>query len=277
MKKLLILILIALVLTGCDEPKLERIGTPTNLRYEDMILFDAVDDATAYVIDLNDEKITITETFYEVTIPGSYTVRVKAQGEGYQDSLYTEEITFTVSYPFIDYAFNYSMRSVIDVPVGSVAEANEIAQITLSGDPISTTAYTFINKTLTLKSSYLSTLPIGEHTLTVTTNIGSFQITINIFDTSKPYMMSKSEVFTDFSTDVILVYDLFGGSISGLSGNNITSSDYIITSNTVTISKTFIENAFTSEPTRETLVIGYTLESGNNVVIGYIFIKKSTT
>jgi hypothetical protein len=277
MKKLLVMILLALVLIGCDEPKLERIGTPQNLRYEDKILFDAVDDATAYVIDLNDEKITITETFYEVTIPGSYIVRVKAQGEGYQDSLYTEEITFTVSYPFSDFAFNYSIRSIVDVPVGSVAEANEIAQVSYSGSPISTTAYTFENRILTLKSTYLTTLTVGEQILTVTTNIGSFQININIFDTSKPYMMSKSEVFTDFSTDVTVIYDLFGGSISGLSGNNITASDYTITNNTVTISKTFIENAFTSEPTRETLVIGYTLESGNNVVIGYIFIKKSTT
>jgi hypothetical protein len=277
MKKLLVMILLALLLIGCDESKLERLGTPTNLRYDEMIHFDTVQDATSYVIELNNEKITITETFYQVTTPGTYTVRVKAQGVGYQDSLYTEEITFTVSYPFSDFAFIYSIRSIVDVPVGSVAEANEIAQVSLSGDPISTTAYTFENKLFTLKSAYLTTLPIGEQVFTVTTNIGSFDITINIFDTSTPYMMSKSEIFTDFSTDVTVIYDLFGGSISGLSGNNITASDYTITNNTVTISKTFIENAFTSEPTRETLVIGYTLESGNNVVIGYIFIKKSTT
>jgi hypothetical protein len=277
MKKLLVMILLALLLIGCDESKLERLGTPTNLRYDEMIHFDTVQDATSYVIELNNEKITITETFYQVTTPGTYTVRVKAQGVGYQDSLYTEEITFTVSYPFSDFAFIYSIRSIVDVPVGSVAEANEIAQVSLSGDPISTTAYTFENKLFTLKSAYLTTLPIGEQVFTVTTNIGSFDITINIFDTSTPYMMSKSEIFTDFSTDVTVIYDLFGGSISGLSGNNITASDYTITNNTVTISKTFIENAFTSEPTRETLVIGYTLESRNNVVIGYIFIKKSST
>jgi hypothetical protein len=275
MKKLFILLMLGFVLFGCDEQKLERIATPTNLRYEDMILFDGVTDATSYVIDLNDEKITITDTFYEITTPGTYTVRVKAQGEGYQDSLYTEKITFTVTYPFIDYAFNYSIRSVVDVPVGSIAEANEIAQITLSGNPISSTAYTFVNHVLTLKSTYLVTLPIGEQILTVTTNLGSFNITINIFDTSKPYMMSKSEVSTDFSKDVVLVYDLFGGSVSGLSGNGITPSDYTISNQTVTISKTFIESLFTAEPTRETLIIGYTLESGNNVVIGYIFIKKS--
>lgn len=276
MKKLLMMLLLSMVLFGCDDPKLERIGTPTNLRYEDMILFDAVTDATAYVIDLNDEKITITDSFYEVTVPGSYTVRVKAQGEGYQDSLYTEEMTFIVSYPFQDYAFNYSIRSVIDVPVGSVAEANEIAQISFSGNPIDTTAYSFTNRFLTLKSSYLTTLPIGEQILTVTTDIGSFQISINIFDTSKPYMMSKSEVFTDFSNDVVFIYDLFGGSISGLTGNNITSSDYSIRNNTLTISKTFIESVFSLEPTRETLILEYTLESGNNVVIGYIFIKKAS-
>jgi hypothetical protein len=127
---------------------------------------------------------------------------------------------------------------------------------------------------LKLKSSYIKSLSVGEYLYNVITAQGSFVLNLNVIDTSRPYMISKSTIESDFTSNHTFTFELFGGEIKSVSGNNIKTSDYSISGNQLTIKKGFIENAYSNNESMESLILGYTLEVGTHTVIGYIFISK---
>jgi hypothetical protein len=127
---------------------------------------------------------------------------------------------------------------------------------------------------LKLKSSYMQTLELGDHSFLITTDQGEFTLNLKIIDTTRPYMISKSTVASDFLSNQIFIFELFGGEIKSVSGHEITSTDYTIRGNELTIKKGFIRAAFESNESMETLVLGYTLQVESHTVIGYIFITK---
>ena len=90
--------LIGLLLVGCATTKpLTRLKTPENLNVSgDTLTFDKVAFATGYlIIGTNLELETATHSYgFE---PGTYRVRVVATAKGYLDSLFSEEIAFTVN------------------------------------------------------------------------------------------------------------------------------------------------------------------------------------
>lgn len=90
MKKILIVFLFLLFLSGCEffeEETDNQLATPENLRYIDQyIVFDAVEYADRYRIQINDEIIMTTYTAYAFNEPGEYIIIVEALGEGYEPS-----------------------------------------------------------------------------------------------------------------------------------------------------------------------------------------------
>lgn len=90
MKKILIVFLCVLFLSGCEffeEETNNQLATPENLRYIDQyIIFDAVEHADRYRIQINDEIMITTYTAYAFSEPGEYVVIVEALGEGYETS-----------------------------------------------------------------------------------------------------------------------------------------------------------------------------------------------
>jgi hypothetical protein len=82
MKKLLIVFLFLLFLSGCEffeEETDNQLATPENLRYIDQyIVFDAVEYADRYRIQINDEIIMTTYTAYSFNEPGEYVIIVEA-------------------------------------------------------------------------------------------------------------------------------------------------------------------------------------------------------
>ncbi len=176
-----------------------------------------------------------------------------------------------------DQTFVYSIQSSFDLKIQDLPNDLSVTEVKRGQEMLTSAIFIHDKSELFLKSSYLKGLSLGEHVLSFETEKGIFSIRLNIIDTNRPYMISSSTVFTDFSKDVIVLFELFGGSIQSVSGNDITSSHYSIRNNQLTIKKGFIEQSFTQNPDRETLIIGYTLHVDSHVVIGYLFIKKATT
>lgn len=100
MKKIIIFIFFIVICTACTKPSLEELPTPENLRIENNKLYwDKVKNASIYIIDINGEKFTTSETQYDLRhlLIGYYNIKVKARKDGYIDSDYTETITYSVN------------------------------------------------------------------------------------------------------------------------------------------------------------------------------------
>ncbi len=272
MKKILVIILSLFILYGCEE-EVPRLSIPTQLQVnQGVVTFDAVENADKYVIEINGMEYEVTETSYTITEVGTYQVRVKAISEAFPDSFYTDKITFTITRELDSLRYNYSIHSTFDLFLMTLSTPMEITSVSDGNATLDDTTYTMTDLSIFFNSDYLQTLLVGEHTFTFILNYGSFEVTINILDTTRPYMISQSQIYTALDQDVIVMFELFGGEVRSLSGNNITVEDYMIDGSSVTINHTFIQNAFTEDPSRETLIIGYTLERGLDMVVGYIFI-----
>ena len=178
------------------------------------------------------------------------------------------------SEPFVmtDISLNYSIHSEFDLIIQQLPKSITVNSITINNVEIDSTTFVHDNTGLKLKSSYIKSLSVGEHEFTVNTEQGNFTVDLNVIETTRPYMISKSTIETDFSSNLIFTFELFGGSIKSISGNSIKTSDYSIYGNQLTIKKEFIERSFNANESLETLVLSYSLEVGTHTVIGYIFI-----
>lgn len=276
MKKILLLIILALTLIGCTKtPEVKVLSTPTNLSHQQNIIsFDAVSHATSYIIDINGEEIEITTTTYTIELYGEVTVKVKARAEGYQDSSYSNELVFSIPLSLPDVRYNYSIHSSFDLFIYTFQAGIAIDNITSSTTSISTNDYTFINNQLIFKSTYLKSLDRKLHEFAISLGaMGQLNLTILITETQLPYLISNNTIDFD-SNDITLNVELFGGTIVGLSGNSITSSDYTISGSSITLHSTFINQYFSTHPNETTLSIKYDLRLGDSYVFGYLFIKK---
>ena len=70
------------------------------------------------------------------------------------------------------------------------------------------------------------------------------------------------------------MFELFGGSILNLSGNDISIADYTIIDEELVIKRAYIKQYFISNPEETTLSIKYNLQLGNSYVFGYLFIER---
>ena len=352
MKKIFMIVLLAFILYGCAEKSLEKLDTPKYLVFTDRVYFNYVDHATSYILEINGVEYEITTNSYHFALEGDYTVRVKARAEGYEDSLYSEPIEFSLdftyeiptsvmintehlvtwdvmdgairytvyvngqgydttdnSYSLLEFdatvfvvqvravytsgasiaseividegraeiistiKFNYSIQSSFDLSVihldSLIYILEESAELELDLSKYQYAA----PQMLSMNASFLNTLSVGKHTFKVVTYEGYFMVEMNIIDTIKPYIISSSEVNSDFSTDIIFLYELFEGSIKSVTGNDITADDYSIDGGVLTVDIDYVRNKFETEPERTTLILSYTLEQGENIVLGYLFIR----
>lgn len=98
------------------------LGAPENLEIYDLdyILFDSVDNATSYDLDINGTIVNITNNIYDISAlyatPDEYTVKVKAKGNGYLDS------------PFSELSFSTVIESIslVATPLSSYVEGDYV-------------------------------------------------------------------------------------------------------------------------------------------------------
>ena len=176
-----------------------------------------------------------------------------------------------------DVSLNYSLQSDFDLIVQNLPTKIEVLSIGKEDIHINKSYYFHGSNQLKFLSSYLRTLTLGKHHFICETIRGSFEVEINIINTDRPYLITNSTHITDFRKDLEFSFELFGGSIESLSGHDISSTQYVIAGSRITISKSFIQQQFNDNPALETIVLGYTLRSGTNIVVGYIFISQQDT
>src|SRR5690554_4229722 len=102
MKKTILLILLSFILVGCSNTNIDiKLEIPTNIRNEEnMILFDQVENAVFYELEINDKTYITNDLFYVLEDYGTYVVRIRS---GYKNnySEYSESITFIYQEPYI--------------------------------------------------------------------------------------------------------------------------------------------------------------------------------
>ena len=274
MKKLISIILIASFIVSCQKEETLQLHTPTNLRiYEDMVSFDSVDFATSYVIEINGEEIEITDTYYSLIGYGTFNVRVKAKAEGYIDSTYTRISSFVWLDDYQDVSLNYSIHRSTDLFIYDFDEMTYVISLISRDISIDQQDYYLDDDKLYFTSDYLQSLSLGSYTFEIYMSKGKFNITITIIDTKLPYMTSHNTVTYD-DQDMTFIFELFGGSITSLSGNDISIADYTIIGEELVIKRAYINQYFISNPEETSLSIKYNLQLGNSFVFGYLFIEK---
>lgn len=114
----------------------------------------------------------------------------------------------------------------------------------------------------------------GDIEIIAYTNLGLITYTINFQNITKPYIISNNDViFT--GEDLMFIFDYCGGNFHQITGSDISSSDYTLVDNIITINASFIQALFDAEPERNKVILSYTLETDTDVVIGYVFISRS--
>ena len=282
MKKLMFIVLVVLTLFGCQPNGSAVLDTPSNIRREgSRLLFDEVEHATHYVIEINGETTTVTNYYYDFVETGELSVRVKAQAEGYQDSLYSQVYVFVLSNELKDVSYNYSVFSTFDLTIYQFNEDVTIDSLSRSTGVIAESNYTYVNRKLTLNSAFLKVLSKGEHVITVTVaDLGSFDVTITMNDVGFPYIVTDPSILF-IGEDVTVIYalyeeDLYDSDIISITGDGLTEDDYEINENRLTISSTFISSYFQENTTKNALLIKFTLSHPITNVNGFLFIKRPT-
>jgi hypothetical protein len=274
MKKLISIILIASFIVSCQKEETLQLHTPTNLRiYEDMVSFDSVDFAMSYVIEINGEEIEITDTYYSLIGYGTFNVRVKAKAEGYIDSTYTRISSFVWLDDYQDVSLNYSIHRSTDLFIYDFDEMTYVISLISRDISIDQQDYYLDDDKLYFTSDYLQSLSLGSYTYEIYVSKGKFNITIMIIDTELPYMTSHNTATYD-DQDMTFIFELFGGSITSLSGNDISIADYTIIGEELVIKRAYINQYFISNPEETSLSIKYNLQLGNSYVFGYLFIER---
>lgn len=274
MKKIIIVLLMTIFLVACQKDETPQLDTPVNLTiYEDLVSFDSVLYATSYIIEINGEEIEITDTFYPLVRYGTFNVRVKAKAEGYLDSSYTRMSTFVWLDDYQDVSLNYSIHRSTDLFIYDFDEMTYVISLISRDISIDQQDYYLDDDKLYFTSDYLQSLSLGSYTYEIYVSKGKFNITITIIDTELPYITTHNTVtFND--ADLTFIFELFGGSILNLSGNDISIADYTIIGEELVIKRAYINQYFISNPEETSLSIKYNLQLGNSFVFGYLFIER---
>lgn len=274
MKKIMIVLLMTIFLVACQKEETPQLDAPVNLRiYEDLVSFDSVFNATSYVIEINGEEIEITDTFYPLVGYGMFNVRVKAKADGYLDSPYTRISSFVWLDDYQDVSLNYSIHRSTDLFIYDFDEMTYVISLISRDISIDQQDYYLDDDKLYFTSDYLQSLSLGSYTYEIYVSKGKFNITITIIDTDLPYITSHNTV-TYNNQDLTFLFELFGGSITSLSGNDISIADYTIIGEELVIKRAYINQYFISNPEETSLSIKYNLQLGNSFVFGYLFIEK---
>jgi hypothetical protein len=281
MKKLLILSLLLFVLTGCETKGAPRLDTPENIRHEgSRVLFDEVMHATIYIVEVNGFPYETESTYFDIVETGDISVRVKAQAEGYQDSVYSENYVFQIVSVLADQKYNYSIFSTFDLVIYQFGEDVLIDRISRTTGDLGLNNYSYEGRKLKLASSFLVLLSKGDHVFTVhVANKGSFDVTITINEAGFPYMVSHRNVSFD-GRDITLLFALYeeayyDSEIIAVTATGLSATDYVINDNQLTIKASFIDQYFTNNPDKTVLSIQYTLAHPIANIQGFIFVRKA--
>ena len=98
MKKILIVIILFasyFLLIGCNSVK--ELDKVENINFDDFLTWNMVENAEAYVVNVNGEEFIVPVPYLFIAEEGSYEVSIIAKADGYKDSLISE-FSFEIDY-----------------------------------------------------------------------------------------------------------------------------------------------------------------------------------
>lgn len=183
----------------------------------------------------------------------------------------TTEQSSTVSEPIVQdtIRFQYSTYSNQDIIIFKAINKSNIAVFTADETPLETSDILDLDQTnIQIKDSYLDKLSVGVTTIYLVSDNITYPIEITLTETQIPYVISSSNVHTDGTTDIMLQFEMFEGSLYSVNGTKTDTVLYSIDENILTIDKEFITTKFS---VNNQFVLSYVINLGEDSTIGYLY------
>lgn len=288
MKKIIIVAILILSLTACKKPPviIEPILGPTDIVIEiTKITWSEVDEATSYTVYISDT--TINETGDNEQIHQNITSREISTENLPKNRFYkvTIEAVFsdgTKSTQTIVHLNNFENTNIRLQATYNPNSSNDLIVLADNFDTVygvydtltDTEQYTFNPTTQVLKIYNLFLQQQAtSHDLEIYTEIGMITLDINYITNTIPKMISDNNI-TNSTKDINLIFDLCGGELIELDGYLLTTDDYTMVGDLLTINSDYANTIFTNEPNLNQIILSYQLQAGDEIVIGYINVTR---
>jgi len=288
MKKLLTITLLLFLLTACKTNINPQIPAPQISKDLAYITWDDIADVKEFEILiqdittkddsllLDDQVLTLSENSFDyTTLQQNKIFEVKVRSIiGDEFSRYSNTIIldlFTSSQSSYSRKFNLNSTDDFilygfDTPVIYFIKQNDSI--------ISENSFSIKHDFLFIDNDYLQNLE-GNTALYLYTDQGIIKLTINPENITKPFLRTTNSLVFEENKDISFVFELCGGTLIELNGNGISEQHYTLFNNLLIIDYSFFEDLFNANSERNSVILSYQLISGQEVVIGYLFINRN--
>ena len=169
-----------------------------------------------------------------------------------------------------DSYYQYSKNSTQNIKILHLDITEDFYITNLDGDILSNDDIIVKNDYYEIKSDYL--LGLGVDDIDFYLYFGNHRtlISVTLNDKDEPYMISSAIAYTDGTKDLMFQFEIFDGIVSQISNASLTSSDYELNDNLLTIKKEYLDDMF---DITDEISINYALDA-DSLVIGLINIYR---
>jgi hypothetical protein len=257
------------------------LATPSNITMNEsyVLSWDPVDLATSYLIKINDQVMSVSETSYDLSTMEHnhfYDIQIKAINQN-NESLYSEIMELQL-FDTIDETINtyYSINSTSDYYLDLIGYG-DILDIRYNHIPSDTdensSFWEFEDDILSINQEFLSSLPVGGYLFIVYFTTGVMSVEITLIENTGPYPIYGQTLKQVMGEDVVIRFDIMNCEFIGLSGNGIEGTDYTFENNILTINSSYLDPLFLDNPTRN-IIIGYEFSVGEDTIISFLIIQR---
>jgi len=170
---------------------------------------------------------------------------------------------------------SYNLQNLNDFYI-VIADLGLVHELEVVADEITISDYHIDENKLFISHDYLVGLSNSNDEIEIElyTSNGKLEIELNFQDSAVPSIISENEVIFQ-GNDIEFVLDYAGGEFVEIDGSDISTNDYTLVDNILTIDSDFIQDLFDAEPSRNNVVLSVQLRNDDNVVIVYIVITRN--
>lgn len=244
---------------------------------EDLLTWNSITEIDSYLLWINGVSVSITNHSYDLSgleTGHIYELKVEATDNGVP--LYFS--------PKIFYVKNVTISQTVDLEYDKFSPGDLEIDVTTGVGELLYVLDSSHEEIIVEEESgyyftenYLTEVSYGFHYFYFVFENAYVLVNLTIVDSREPELISSSVQAVNFEESAVFEFNLYDGVFIGLSGNKITSSDYSFEDGVLTIYSDYIEAIFEEDPLRENLILGYTIQVGPDIVVGYLFIQLNNT